>query len=292
MGTSNAMDYPLRRPDDRSLHEIGSPRSRGYPNSMAARPNRASAGASWYEPLDGLRSLNEMDQDWPQLARKKSIFPWKRKQQEMQSRVDRERRLRREETERRQAEAEQHRLQLEQEALQRQVEAEQHRRQLEQERQALEQERAMRAAMEQEKRQREEAARQRAQAEQARKAKAQADRRRREELQAQRRREIEAKRNATSPEALQHLRELVRQRYELDNEIWKHRKVRRADQPVLKAKMDQADALLQEIQGIVRGWRIDGDAFDDAEARVAIEIRDRLLEDGKRNWAKQPPWAS
>merc|ERR1711981_382080 len=189
-----------------------------------------------------------------------------------------------------QSRVEQHRLQLEQEALQRQVEAEQHRRQLEQERQALEQERAMRAAMEQEKRQREEAARQRAQAEQARKA--QADRRRREELQAQRRREIEAKRNATSPEALQHLRELVRQRYELDNEIWKHRKVRRADQPVLKAKMDQADALLQEIQGIVRGWRIDGDAFDDAEARVAIEIRDRLLEDGKRNWAKQPPWAS
>lgn len=121
-------------------------------------------------------------------------------------------------------------------------------------------------------------------------ARALADRRRREAIDARRKAEIQARRRETCPEALQRLRELIRQRHELDNEIWKNRNVRRADRKVMTPKMMQADALLVEIQDTVRSWQMDSVIWTKDELRVATEIRDRLLENGKRNWAMEPPW--
>lgn len=161
-----------------------------------------------------------------------------------------------------------------------------------QHRQQLEHERQIRAMMELEQNKKEAEARQRALAENDKKSKALADRHRREELEAQRKREIELKRMATSPEALQHLRELVRQRYELDMEIWQLRDVRKPDRPEVERRMYRADALLKEIQDIVKSWKMDAEVWTEGEGKVALEIRDRLLEDGKRIWRRQPPWAS
>jgi hypothetical protein len=54
--------------------------------------------------------------------------------------------------------------------------------------------------------------------------------------------------------------------------------------------MMQADALLKEIQDTVRSWQLDSVIWSEEELKVATEIRNRLLEDGKRNWMMDPPW--
>jgi hypothetical protein len=57
-----------------------------------------------------------------------------------------------------------------------------------------------------------------------------------------------------SPETLRRLRELIRERYELDVQIWARRGARRPDLGIVLDKMDNADATMEEILGMLTLW--------------------------------------
>jgi hypothetical protein len=104
-------------------------------------------------------------------------------------------------------------------------------------------------------------------------------------------RELRNKRlKSTEPENLRTLRDNVRRKYQLDIAIWADRGVRRPDRPLVEKKMEEADALLDEILQIVNTWEKSDNVFTDAEWELAEEIKKRLLVDGKRRWAGNPPW--
>jgi hypothetical protein len=94
-----------------------------------------------------------------------------------------------------------------------------------------------------------------------------------------------------SPDSLYVLRELIRQKYALDVEIWSLRRVRWVDRGEVEDKMEKADAVLREIRDMVGAWQGTENTWDSpAEWARAQEIQDRLLSDGKREWMKDPPW--
>jgi len=94
----------------------------------------------------------------------------------------------------------------------------------------------------------------------------------------------------TTPDAIHRLRELIRRRYALDSEIWAFRAARRPDRPVVEEKMIEADRILQEIIDTVRSWEGTEDIWTPTEWPKAMEIRKRVLADGKRWWTNNPPW--
>jgi hypothetical protein len=94
-----------------------------------------------------------------------------------------------------------------------------------------------------------------------------------------------------SPETLRTLRELIRNRYELDVKIWGLRGARRPDRPIVEDKMEKADAVMQEILEMVWLWGNNADRTWIAEEWVKVQsIRKRLQEGGRREWAGHPPW--
>jgi len=97
------------------------------------------------------------------------------------------------------------------------------------------------------------------------------------------------RRNA--PENLRELRELIREKYALDVHIWNNRRVRKPVRPEIEKKMEKADAILKQIHEIVRSWE-PSDQWDTGEWELAVEIREKLLEGGKRKWSENPPWTS
>ncbi|KAF2252502.1 hypothetical protein BU26DRAFT_602870 [Trematosphaeria pertusa] len=95
-----------------------------------------------------------------------------------------------------------------------------------------------------------------------------------------------------SPETLRSLRELIRTRYQLDVEIWNLRGVRRPDRCIAERKMEKADAVMEEILGMVAVWGDNADGlWDEDEWERVKEIRKRLMSEGKREWVGNPPWA-
>ena len=96
----------------------------------------------------------------------------------------------------------------------------------------------------------------------------------------------------SSPETLRDLRELIRNRYQMDVEIWSLRSARKADRPKVLEKMVVADAIMEEIWMTVGTWenQQDGNWTDEEWVRVQ-EIKARLQSDGKRIWEGNPPWA-
>lgn len=95
-----------------------------------------------------------------------------------------------------------------------------------------------------------------------------------------------------SPDTLRTLRELIRNRYELDVKIWGLRHVRKPDQPIVQAKMDKADAIMDEILGMVEVWADNNNGDWTAEEWDKVQIiQRRLREGGYRVWANNPPWA-
>ncbi|ORY13861.1 hypothetical protein BCR34DRAFT_253151 [Clohesyomyces aquaticus] len=96
---------------------------------------------------------------------------------------------------------------------------------------------------------------------------------------------------AASPETLRDLRELIRDKYQLDLEIWELRNARRPDRWIVDVKMEKADAVVSEIMAMVVVWerREDGDWNDDEWERVQ-EIRERLMSGGIRIWANESIW--
>jgi hypothetical protein len=95
---------------------------------------------------------------------------------------------------------------------------------------------------------------------------------------------------STEPENLRALRDNVRRKYQLDIDIWAERGVRRPDRPLVVKKMEEADAVLDEIVQFVNTWEESNNMFNVAEWKLAGQIKARLLMDGKRRWADNPPW--
>jgi hypothetical protein len=107
----------------------------------------------------------------------------------------------------------------------------------------------------------------------------------------QRKRDTERmKLQMVSPDTLRNLRELIRERYELDVEIWSLRNVRRPDRWIVEEKMEKADAVLLKIFTIVHAWETTQGSWTDAEWKQAKEIQNRVLAEGKRWWTGNPPW--
>lgn len=107
----------------------------------------------------------------------------------------------------------------------------------------------------------------------------------------QRKRDMERmKLQMVSPDTLRNLRELIRERYELDVEIWSLRNVRRPDRWIVEEKMEKADAVLLKIFTIVHAWDTTQGSWTEAEWKQAKEVQTRVLAEGKRWWAGNPPW--
>jgi len=126
-----------------------------------------------------------------------------------------------------------------------------------------------------------------------------AEERKKQLLEDQAIKDAKAKRNAklkkmkeASPETLRDLRELIRNRYQMDVEIWGLRSARKPDRPKVLEKMVVADAIMEEILTTISTWenQQDGNWTDEEWDRVQ-EIKERLQSDGKRVWEGNPPWA-
>jgi len=96
----------------------------------------------------------------------------------------------------------------------------------------------------------------------------------------------------SSPETLRDLRELIRNRYQMDVEIWGLRRARKPDRPKVLEKMVIADAIMEEILTTISTWENQQDGnWNDEEWDRVQEIKERLQKDGKRVWEGNPPWA-
>jgi hypothetical protein len=121
-------------------------------------------------------------------------------------------------------------------------------------------------------------------------ARADAARRAEEEAERDREKERRSRMQATTPEALRALRDLIRTRYQLDMYIWSLKGARGPDRHLVVEKMEKADAVLQEIHSIVDTWTENEKVWTREEWRLAMVIRERLKAPGKRQWTDNPPW--
>ncbi|KIW07009.1 uncharacterized protein PV09_01904 [Verruconis gallopava] len=92
-----------------------------------------------------------------------------------------------------------------------------------------------------------------------------------------------------TPEELRELRELIRQRYELDLQIWSERFLRPRDRDITEEKIRKADALLNKIRRTVITWD-SPEYFESQDYKVFQEVARRIHLSGKRDWIKDPPW--
>ena len=91
-------------------------------------------------------------------------------------------------------------------------------------------------------------------------------------------------------EELRNLHELLHQRYALDLEIWRVRKVAIHNMPLVEDRMKKADALLVQIRAMVLSMDHPDRFRTDAEYQKLTEIKLRVLASGKREWIANPPW--
>jgi len=98
------------------------------------------------------------------------------------------------------------------------------------------------------------------------------------------------KRGKVTTKELFQLRELMRQRYALDLQIWDLRKARPGDRKIVEEKMKKADALLAQIRALVLSMDHRDYFKSDVEYRKLKEIRTRILAGEKRHWVKNSPW--
>lgn len=94
----------------------------------------------------------------------------------------------------------------------------------------------------------------------------------------------------TTPEALRGLRDLIRQRYQLDMFIWSLKGARAPDRPIVEESMEKADAVLQEICAMVDTWEENEAFWTPQEWVLASKIKEQVMKSGKRVWRNNPPW--
>jgi hypothetical protein len=107
-------------------------------------------------------------------------------------------------------------------------------------------------------------------------------------LQAEKKRQQDQLLNHNTTRALQELRDLIRERYELDMQIYRLRNRTAANRDVVIKLMVKSDEILQKIRSIVEIWN--PASFDETEWPYAEQVKERLLADGKRIWATDLPW--
>jgi len=90
--------------------------------------------------------------------------------------------------------------------------------------------------------------------------------------------------------ALRKIKDLLRQKYKLDVEIWRDRKSLPHNRPKVLKKMAQADLILQDIITAVSLWDNSTDLYSPEEWEIAEVIRRRIFKEGKKVWANRPPW--
>ncbi|KAK4552630.1 hypothetical protein LTR86_010274 [Recurvomyces mirabilis] len=98
------------------------------------------------------------------------------------------------------------------------------------------------------------------------------------------------KQNA-SVENVRHVRDLIREKYRLDIEIWSRRRRQVDARFKIEEETRKADAILEEIISIVSDW--DNDIFDKPEEwDMAEEIKNGIpkLDEPYVLWRNSPPW--
>ena len=94
----------------------------------------------------------------------------------------------------------------------------------------------------------------------------------------------------TSPESLYRLRDLIRQRYQLDVKIWGMRTVLRGNQKIVINLGKEADAILQQIYDTVELWEESAFQGHPREWEIASQIREGILQSRPRIWENNMPW--
>lgn len=93
----------------------------------------------------------------------------------------------------------------------------------------------------------------------------------------------------TNPEALREVRDLIKERFSLDTEIWRLREVKKCDRRIVEAKMQRADEVLKVIMERVETWT--QASFENQETWVlARHIKNKLAQANQKTWANSPPW--
>ena len=93
-----------------------------------------------------------------------------------------------------------------------------------------------------------------------------------------------------TPEEIRALRDLIRQRYALDIQIWEKRNNTVFQRRLLNEKMKKADAALIDINRCLVDWNYP-ERFESREQYEKFqEIKHRIETGYKRKWQDEPPW--
>lgn len=98
------------------------------------------------------------------------------------------------------------------------------------------------------------------------------------------------RKSKVTTEELRELQELIRIRYTLDVEIWRDRSLLGdLHRDIQNERIVKAEAALTRMQKLVKDWD-KADNFEPKDYKMFQDVKKRILADGKRNWAKDPPW--
>jgi hypothetical protein len=86
------------------------------------------------------------------------------------------------------------------------------------------------------------------------------------------------------------LHDLIRRRYALDVSIWGKQNCVPRNRPAVKEEMHRADAVLLRILSLVQAWDTPEAWESHADWQRLRAIKEKLEMEGKREWAKHPPW--
>jgi hypothetical protein len=98
-----------------------------------------------------------------------------------------------------------------------------------------------------------------------------------------------AKNQKVTAEEIRDLRELMRQKYSLDLQVWNLRHSHARDKKFLDEKMQKADAALVKIRQTVLSWNSPDFFETKADYQRFISIRGTVMRSTIRIWMKNPP---
>ncbi|KAH8732200.1 hypothetical protein GQ44DRAFT_721501 [Phaeosphaeriaceae sp. PMI808] len=94
------------------------------------------------------------------------------------------------------------------------------------------------------------------------------------------------------PEMIRDLRKRIQLRYSLDMQIWNDgRKKKSFARKTVQSQMQRSDAVLKEIKIMLQDWDYPEYFEDEASYNTFCVIKQKIEAGGKREWARDPPWA-
>lgn len=93
-----------------------------------------------------------------------------------------------------------------------------------------------------------------------------------------------------SARTLHRLLGLLRRNFRLNNEIYSLRNVEESERYLVEEKMQDADEALREIIETIELWENNEDLWSRSELEQIRNIKGRVLGEGIRWWAGNPPW--